>query len=64
MKKTTGRCHLIDILAEVPGPRKEKGKCPGSFSFKFFVCIFSQLLIFEKRQKLRDFSRNFCYTSS
>ena len=26
MKKTTVRCHLMDILAEVPDPRKEKGK--------------------------------------
>ena len=27
MKKTTNRCHLMDILAEVPDPRKKKGKC-------------------------------------
>ena len=26
MKKTTDRCHLLDILAEVPDPRKAKGK--------------------------------------
>lgn len=26
MKKTTKRCHLLDILAEVSDPRKEKGK--------------------------------------
>ena len=26
MKKTTVRCHLMDILAEVPDPRKAKGK--------------------------------------
>ena len=26
MKKTTVRCHLMDILAEVPDPRKKKGK--------------------------------------
>ena len=26
MKKTTDRCHLLNILSEVPDPRKEKGK--------------------------------------
>ena len=26
MEKTTVRCHLMDILAEVPDPRKKKGK--------------------------------------
>ena len=26
MEKTTVRCHLMDILAEVPDPRKQKGK--------------------------------------
>ena len=26
-------CHLIDMVAEVPDPRNNKGKRPGLFSF-------------------------------
>ncbi len=35
----------------------------GLFSFRFFLCNLSQVLIFCNMQMSRDFSRDICYTS-
>ncbi len=35
----------------------------GPFNCRFLVSYFSQVLIFSDKQKSRDFSRDFCYTS-
>ena len=35
----------------------------GLFSFRFFLCNLSQVLIFCNMQMSRDFSRDICWTS-